>query len=86
MDEDKNKNNIMNKLVQIIRNEDGELIDFKEWHLVTFFGDSPRALCTGEVFGEGEGAAEYKTKEREKGGITCEKCKQIIKFIKDVRL
>lgn len=59
------------QLVKLITDEDGAIVTEKVWHLVCRMGDSPRTVCTGEVFGYGEGAATYKTKEHRSGAITC---------------
>jgi hypothetical protein len=75
-----------NHLVKILANEDGEKQESPQWHLVQNFGDARRTVCTGEVFGYGEGAAVYKEKFKEKGGITCESCIEIIKWYKSVKL
>ena len=73
-------------LVKILRDDDGEKVDNPEWHYVATWGDSNRTLCTGEVFGYGEGNAEYKIKTVQRGGITCEFCLSIIKSLKKVKL
>jgi hypothetical protein len=74
------------KLVKILFNDDGEKQFSPKWHLVAQFGDSPRTVCTGEVFGVGEGSAVYKDKVVEKGGITCPECKKIIWWFKSIKL
>lgn len=73
------------QLVKIITDEDGNPRAL-DWHLVIDSGGSPQALCSGEVFGEGEGAATYEIKHRKRGGITCEECLKRIAEIKAVRL
>lgn len=73
------------QLVKIITDEDGEA-EVPDWHLVVDYGGSPQAFCSGQVFGDGEGAATYKTKRRQRGGITCERCLERIAEIKAVRL
>lgn len=75
----------MNQLVKITHDEDGYEQVNPKWHIVNNMGDSPRALCTGEVFGLGEGSAQYKTKTAERG-ITCPECIVMIKFFKQVKL
>jgi hypothetical protein len=74
------------QLVKILYNDDGEKQNSPKWHLVTRYSDSPRAVCTGEVFGMGESRAVYKDKYSEKGGITCPKCLEIIKWYKSIKL
>ncbi len=56
------------------------------WCLVVFKSGSPMTLCTGEVFGLGEGNAEYIEKEVKRGGITCPECLKFIREIKAVKL
>lgn len=73
-------------LVKILFDEDGEPYENKHWHYVVNTGGSNNALCTGEVFGYGEGNAKVKTKIVQKGGITCEECIAFIKLLKEVKL
>lgn len=75
-----------NQLVKIIFDDDGEATNNDSWHLAVQPDGSPRTLCTGEVFGGGEGEAVYKTKSVERGGITCPKCLEIIKQFKAIKL
>lgn len=74
------------KLVKITHDEDGEKVDNAKWCYAIYDGDAERALCSGQVFGEGEGEAKYKEKEVAKGGITCEDCRRIILEIKAIKL
>ncbi len=76
----------MNKLVKILSDEDGDKIENPKWCLTQCTDGSLRTLCSGECFGEGEGRATYTTKEVKRGGITCEKCLEIIKLYKSIRL
>jgi hypothetical protein len=74
-------------LVTILTDEDGLPHEKAgKWHLVQNFGDSSRTVCSGEVFGYGEGSATYKTKVVKRGGITCENCLRIIKWHKSIKL
>ncbi len=73
-------------VVKILANEDGEQEIDPKWHLVTIGGGSEMALCTGEVFGYGEGSAVYEKKKVERGGITCETCLQMLKLYKSIKL
>jgi hypothetical protein len=73
-------------LVKMITDDGGEKYENPTWHFVQHIGDSPRTLCGGEVFGEGEGRAEYEEKWVDRGGINCKQCLQIIKRIKAIRL
>jgi hypothetical protein len=75
-----------NALVKILENEDGEKQRYAKWHLVVTWGDSPRTLCTGEVFGYGEGSAMFKRRFVESGGITCPECLKIIHEMKKIKL
>lgn len=72
------------KLVKILVSDDGEKQPSPKWHLTDIFGDSDRALCTGEVYGYGEGSAIFQ--EKTKGKITCTKCIEIVKFYKSIKL
>jgi hypothetical protein len=76
----------MHDLVKIIINEDGDKVDDPKWHWIENNGDSERTLCGGEVFGFGEGNAEYKIKTVNRGGITCSQCLQLIKEFKAIKL
>jgi hypothetical protein len=78
----------MNHLVRIIRDEDGELqSSHTDWHLVDpANSESPRTLCGGEAFGEGESAVEYEEKAVQRGGITCRHCLNAIDTYKSVKL
>ena len=73
-------------LVKILFDEDGEKIDEPVWHLVVSVSGSPATLCTGEVFGEGEGNAVYEEKQVNRGGITCKKCLEQLRDLKSVKL
>lgn len=75
----------MNYLVKITHDEDGYKIDNPQWCYVFNLGDAPRALCSGQVFGFGEGSAKFRVKTVERG-ITCPECRNIIKHFKDVKL
>jgi hypothetical protein len=73
-------------LVKITVDEDGQPVhkEDQKWCFVTKSGGAPTALCAGEVFGSGEGAAEYKYKEVSRG-VPCLHCKEIIKEFKAVK-
>lgn len=75
----------MNHLVKILVNDDGQKDENPKWHLVSHFGDAHRTVCTGEVFGYGEGSAVFKEKISERG-ITCESCREIIEWFKKIKL
>lgn len=72
-------------LVKIITDEDGEPVK-PLWHFPLALDGSNRCICDGQVFGEGEGAATFKTKIVQRGGITCPACLDIIKSLKKVKL
>lgn len=74
-----------NHLVKFYTNDDGDLVN-DDWHLISDTCTSPCKLCTGEVFGYGEGEATYITKTVERGGITCKQCLIDIKILKAVKL
>ena len=78
----------MNKLVKLTMNEDKEAIPKNEqkWCLVVDACGAETTLCTGEVYGLGEGDAEGECKTTQRGGITCNDCMTRIKEIKSVRL
>lgn len=79
----------MNKLVKILVDDDGYKNDDPEWCIDMSFimgYSSPRTLCTGEVYGDGESAAIFKVKLNKRGGVTCPNCLRIIKGFKKVKL
>lgn len=71
-------------LVKILYDDNGDKHPSTKWHLVQKFGDSPRTVCTGEVFGEGEGSAVFE--EKTAGKITCPECIKIVKWYKSIKL
>ena len=78
----------MNQLVMITVDEDGHTVlkEHLKWCFVDPFGSDPQVFCDGQYFGEGQSECEYKTKEVQRGGITCRKCLDKIRFMKKVRL
>ena len=72
----------MEHVVKILFSEDGEKQKFAKWHYIHGI-DAQRTLCTGEVFGFGEGNSVFETKF---GKITCPDCISIIKKFKKVKL
>ena len=78
----------MNKLVQLLTDEDGEPEDYPDrWHLVdpcNYQGDA--ALCTAQFFGVGESPVLFNKKTTTKGGLTCPECLKILKAYKSVKL
>lgn len=75
----------MHTLVKITKDEDGIKVNEPKWHWIMHV-DAMRTLCTGEVFGYGEGKAQYKTKTVKRGGIDCPKCLALIKIFKSIKL
>lgn len=77
----------MNHLVRILIDDSGDKAPKPgDWHLVVNEAGSDMALCSGEVFGEGEGTAVFKEKQVKRGGVTCPDCLRRIRFFKQVRL
>ncbi len=70
-------------VVKILFNDDGDKEEQPKWHYIEMPDGAERTLCSGEVFGEGEGRAIYKKK---RGKITCPSCIQLIKKYKAVKL
>lgn len=77
----------MNHLVKILRSDDGEPReeDQQVWHYVVN-KQGTQTLCEGEFFGYGESGCEYEVKTLKRGGITCPKCLEFIKEMKDIKL
>lgn len=76
----------MNYLVKILTSNDGEIRDNPKWHLSTDMCGDKCTLCESEYYGFGASGCKFETKQVEKGGITCDKCIDIIKNIKQVKL
>lgn len=69
--------------------EDGGIETNRSWHHVAEFGGDPAALCSGQHFGYGLGALDNENGldyEEKVGRVTCEKCREIIKEIKQIKL
>lgn len=75
----------MSYVVMITTRDRGDIVrkEDRVWCYVHSSSGSSVTLCTNEVFGYGEGGAEYKTKD---GKITCPDCLAIIKKIKAIKL
>lgn len=71
------------KVVKMITDDSGDDYWNNHWHYISNWGDAPRVLCDGHVFGEGESSAEYETKI---GKVSCPSCIKIIKEMKAVKL
>lgn len=77
----------MNRLVKIIRDDDGDLTGDNSWHLVDPGNEQGQAtLCTCEFFGAGESSVEFETKDAARGGITCPRCLDKLRTYKAVKL
>ena len=76
----------MNSLVKLLSDEYGDPVEKPVWHLIVMAGGAVVSLCSGEVWGSGEGAAQGVTKTVKRGGITCTDCIESIKEIKAVKL
>ena len=79
----------MNHLIRILTSDDGEIYDedfAKLWHVAIESAGCTGTLCGGEVVGYGNSACEYKYKAVKRGGITCDKCIEVLKSIKGVKL
>jgi len=74
------------KRVRLLTDDDGEKVDSPRWCLSVSDDGSPRTLCTGECYGEGEGSATFKEEYVEKGGITCRRCMERIRWMKSLRI
>ncbi|MDU1287419.1 MAG: hypothetical protein E6972_23575, partial [Serratia marcescens] len=80
---------IMNQLVKIYRNDDGDDIPKSEqyWHLSMPSCGEPSVFCSGEYYTFGGSCNVIaEQREKEKGGITCPLCLELIRKIKAVKL
>ncbi len=76
----------MNRLVMLLTDDDGREYATPVWHLIDVNGGGYTTFCSGEYFGEGESNCKYRLKEVKRGGITCPRCLEKIKAIKEVKL
>lgn len=82
------------QFVKITRYPDGSYVEQPVWCLgIRFNGDTVTA-CSHTMYGEHQGRVfsptgfvpiEYKVKEGVRG-ITCEECKQVVRYFKSVKL
>ena len=72
-------------LVKIFFDDDGFEESAPVWHLYETDGGGNHALCTGEYLGVGESDCVYETKEVQRG-VECERCREILKRHKAIRL
>lgn len=71
------------KIVKITRRDDGEKVDNPVWCISVVRCGSNCCLCTYEVYGFGEGSAEFKEKNVDvfpKNG--CKNCRDTVKEIR----
>lgn len=73
----------MPAVVKIITDNYGEKRDSPKWHWIATVAGGSATLCDIEYFGYGESGCIYKVKD---GKITCQKCIEIIKKIKAIKL
>lgn len=76
----------MHTVVKIITRDDGEKVDNQVWCLSHVIAGGNATFCTGEYYGFGESSCEFKEKEVQKAGITCNDCLAKIKIIKSIKL
>lgn len=75
---------VMNNLVRIFTDDDGVNVYTGLWCVKVVRSGEEMALCTGDfLFNSG---VEYEEKETKRGGITCQRCMEIIKEIKGIKL
>lgn len=74
------------RLVRFTFDDDEAPVIDDTWHFVTQKTGSDMKLCSGEVFGIGEGSAVYEMKEVTRGGITCPMCLEEIRRMKAIKL
>lgn len=70
-------------LAKVIEDHYGESGDGK-WHFV-IEGDTLRTLCEGIPLDAGDKTV-FKSKTVEKGGTTCEKCIELVRYVKSIKL
>lgn len=80
------KHYYMPHIVKILTDDSGEKRFRPVWCLVTIQAGGHATFCGGEYFGEGESGCEYKEKITVKGGITCDECLKLIRYIKSIKL
>lgn len=73
----------MSQLVKITFDDRGEETYAVTWCLSVVMAGSPTALCSQQVYGFGESAAKYETKQ---GKVNCPECICLIKEIKKVEI
>ena len=81
----------MNNVAIQLVNDDGDPVELQEqrWHVVHNLTGESSLLCTGEFIDDASSSgngSRYETKSVSRGGITCEKCLEIVKAIKSIRL
>lgn len=82
----------MSKVMRITKCNDNEF-DKNAWHLI-YYANAPMMLCTGQYllleFKESEethalDVFSFITKDVKRGGVTCEKCLELIQQIKSYK-
>lgn len=76
------------KIVKLFTDDYGEEYEEEEqvWHLSTIATGDPVVLCSGEFYGLGQSGCKFEEKIVSYGGITCNKCIEIIKLHKSLKL
>jgi len=81
----------MNNLALQLVNDDGDPVELQDrrWHVVHDSAGEAAILCTGEFVDDASSSgngSRYELKSVIRGGITCEKCLEIVRAIKSIRL
>lgn len=76
-----------NNLVMLTVTEDGEEISIekRKWCLSVNHGSNWEIACCNQIL-DTEVDAKWEKKSVQRGGITCPKCLEIIKFYKSIKL
>jgi hypothetical protein len=78
----------MNNLAKQLVDDDGDAVPYPSWHLVVEHCGDEAILCTGEFIHDASSSgngSKYTRKSVKRGGITCNRCSELIQKIKDVR-
>lgn len=78
----------MQTLAKQLTNEDQEPVLEKDqvWHALQNSAGDTGLICTGEFIEYGAGHGYYVTKQVKRGGITCTRCIDTIKYYKSIKL
>lgn len=76
------------RLVKILSDDSGNTRSKEDqvWHLVENVCGSNATFCEGEFFGKGESGCDFITKDIKRGGITCPKCMERLRWCKNIKL